>query len=579
MKLIQFLAFTLLISSVCWAKFSVRFNSSPKTIGMGTSYIVTVQITSDKKLKNISKPKVIDKPNHMNLITEKSESFSSKMSWTNGNLTQSKDYIYNFTLQFNTSKIGLYNIGPILFEHEETKKTFGPVKIKVIHKKQALRVKETYSKKATFVGEQIRYTLRLILGKNILNVQIPNFKTTMDKRLYLLNLDSTIERKNVYIDGIQTSVADVELTLFPLTDGIITIPPLRIQYQEANLSRQSFFGRAQTTKTTSTSQAVIRVKKLPIPEPPSFLGGVGQYSISTHIDKQTLNQGDVITYTVQIIGSGNPQNQIPPKINIPNFEIFEPEVSSHQKMQGNRLITTQTYSYVLIPNQTKKQEIPALKYTFFNPNTKKYQTIKSSPHRINVLQGKNKPSLRKLRKKSNQKRIETVSEDIQYIKINTQTPLRKKQYPISSQTHFWLILLLPVFIFAIFSTIQKFKLNHFKNSTQYKKNKALEIAEKKLSVLENQQKKHSTTDYHKSLLGIFENFIFDRFQVNWKGLTQQSFKNYLQTLSCNDSVIESLEKLIQEIDLNRFSKNINSKINLQMSTQILRSILQNLNQL
>src|SRR5439155_20372590 len=98
-----------------------------------------------------------------------------------------------------------------------------------------------------------------------------------------------------------------KVVLFPLTAGDARIQPLAFTVAVAAPPRDFFdvFGTTQTVRIES-KPVVIRV--LPLPEkdkPKEFTGGVGQFSLAGLLDRPTSTNGEPVSLTIRVSGSGN----------------------------------------------------------------------------------------------------------------------------------------------------------------------------------------------------------------------------------------------------------------------------------
>ena len=135
------------------------------------------------------------------------------------------------------------------------------------------------------------------------------------------------------------------------------------------------------------SEAVaLEVKPLPPNAPPSFSGAIGNFTMTTDAKPKTVQVGDPITVTTTISGRGNFD-----RVNAP---IIEDERGWHKYPPSSKfkqddevgLSGTKTFETVLSPND-KKQTLPLLAFSYFDPVKAQYVTLHSEPIPINVQGG------------------------------------------------------------------------------------------------------------------------------------------------------------------------------------------------
>jgi hypothetical protein len=130
----------------------------------------------------------------------------------------------------------------------------------------------------------------------------------------------------------------------------------------------------------------LEVKPLPPNAPPSFSGAIGNFTMTSEAKPKTVQVGDPITVTNTISGRGNFD-----RVNAP---IIEDERGWHKYPPSSKfkqddevgLSGTKTFEMVLSPNE-KKQGLPLLAFSYFDPVKEQYVTLHSDPIPINVEGG------------------------------------------------------------------------------------------------------------------------------------------------------------------------------------------------
>ncbi len=151
----------------------------------------------------------------------------------------------------------------------------------------------------------------------------------------------------------------------------------------------NFFGSARQKEIALSSQpSAVKILSLPTENrPASFTGAVGQFELSSEAAPMQAAAGDPVTLKLRITGVGNFD-----RVNAPALEQsetwksykssarFEPEDSTGSS-------GAKTFEQALVPMQTGKVEIPALPFSFFDPQAKQYVTRSTMPVNIEVAHG------------------------------------------------------------------------------------------------------------------------------------------------------------------------------------------------
>ena len=132
--------------------------------------------------------------------------------------------------------------------------------------------------------------------------------------------------------------------------------------------------------------ATFEVKPLPANAPPSFSGAVGNFTMTTDAQPKNVQAGDPITVTSTISGRGNFD-----RVNAPVFEDEQgwhkyPPSSKFKQDDDVGISGAKTFETVISPNE-KKQALPPLAFSYFDPLKEKYLTLRSDAIPISVQGG------------------------------------------------------------------------------------------------------------------------------------------------------------------------------------------------
>jgi BatD DUF11 like domain len=133
----------------------------------------------------------------------------------------------------------------------------------------------------------------------------------------------------------------------------------------------------------SSDPVGLEVKPLPPNAPPSFSGAIGSFTMATEAKPKSVQVGDPITVTSTVSGRGNFD-----RVNAP---LLEDERGWHKYPPSSRfkqddevgISGTKTFEMVVSPNE-KKQSLPPLGFSYFDPAKEQYVTLHSEPTAITV---------------------------------------------------------------------------------------------------------------------------------------------------------------------------------------------------
>ena len=134
-----------------------------------------------------------------------------------------------------------------------------------------------------------------------------------------------------------------------------------------------FLTRGESLQTWPVS---VNVQPLPAGAPDSFHGAVGQFGLESAIDMTETKVNEPVTYQVAISGAGNVATMGNPQW-APGEEwrAFEPEVTTETALNNDVVTGQRTFSQTLIPTQPGELVLPAVEYSYFDPNSAEYHTL------------------------------------------------------------------------------------------------------------------------------------------------------------------------------------------------------------
>ena len=133
-----------------------------------------------------------------------------------------------------------------------------------------------------------------------------------------------------------------------------------------------------------TNSGSIEIKPLPeAGRPADFSGGVGQFSMETMVKPPRSKVGDPVIFQVQIKGLGNfDRVQAPHLDQMPAWNAHQP-ATDLTSLDEVGLSAIKSFAYVLIP-QEPVTRTPGVTFSYFDPATEKYVTLKVEPKPVIV---------------------------------------------------------------------------------------------------------------------------------------------------------------------------------------------------
>jgi hypothetical protein len=169
--------------------------------------------------------------------------------------------------------------------------------------------------------------------------------------------------------------------LFPLQPGRLSISPL-----ESEVAQVDFFGSAMRSQRLSAPTTIVEAMPLPKAGQPAGFdpNSVGKFVIEARADRTSVTVGEAVTLTVEVKGQGNLRNlRVPPLPRLDGWKSYEPKVAVKVD-PGEQVAGSKTVEYLLLPERAGTTMIPSFELAFFDPATRRYDTVKSEPLRFEI---------------------------------------------------------------------------------------------------------------------------------------------------------------------------------------------------
>lgn len=502
---------------------------------------------------------------------------SSSMSIVNGKVSGSLSLSY--ILQ--PANIGDYTIGSASVDYGGKSYSTQPLKIKVEkgspqqqQQAQGSSVNQQELAKSVFIvaeanksrallGDQITVTYKLYTKLNIASPQIsklPSYEGFWSEEI------GPIQQINFDLEmyhGERFRVAKIkQVALFPSRTGTLSVTPFELNVPVIVKKKKtgndmfdeffndSFFGRTETVELKAKSNTLkIEVDPLPSGAPVSFNGAVGSFSIKAEVDKQNVVTNESFTLRLNISGNGNikllkaPESQLPA-----GFEKYDPKTIENIN-KGSQISGQKIIDYLIVPRSAGEKEIPPVEFTYFNPSTRKYVTLKSQPFRIKVKQGAGGEVVSQGVSKED---VKLLNEDIRFIKTSDFN-LEPKQEISLIKSWFWISLIVP-FLILTGAFVYKRKQDELYGNVQLMKfQKAEKEARKRLKLAKAALDTKQTTNFYSEISLALFGYLEDKLSIQKSEFTLEKAVEKLTSRNVNDELLNRVKLIAEKCEFARFA--------------------------
>jgi BatD DUF11 like domain len=151
----------------------------------------------------------------------------------------------------------------------------------------------------------------------------------------------------------------------------------------------NFFSNAtQKPLTLHTDGAKVKINPLPTQaRPADFSGAVGEFDLNAEASAKNGTTGDPLTLKINIEGRGNFDRVTTNGLtNSSAWKTYKPN-GNFTPNDSAGLEGTKVFEQSIVPTKAGAQEIPAISFSYFDPETQRYVTKTSAPIGVDIAQG------------------------------------------------------------------------------------------------------------------------------------------------------------------------------------------------
>lgn len=583
------LVILLFISSLVYSQ-NVEFKvSAPSVVAVGEQF--RLSYTLNQEGSNLQLPAL----DGFDLLMGPSTSQSFMSSTVNGKRTQSVSFTYTFLLE--GVKEGTHEIPPATVVVDGKQYKSNTLKIEVVkgsenegNKKnrdnQAIQpdasaainennlfVRVDVSRRNLYMGESLVATIKVYSKVDLTNFgrsKFPSFDGFLAEEV------PTPQRIELVRENYNGEIYNVgvirKVLLFPQHTGEITIDPFELEcivrQRLAGGGRSffdDFFGNYREVRAMRRSKPVtIHVKELPMAgKPAGFSGTVGTISMTTSISADTVNANDAITYKVVFRGTGNLKLLRAPAVNFPlDFESYDPKESRDVKVTEKGMSGTVTFEYLVIPRYSGEYKIPAVQYSYFDPQSNSYKTVSGKEYEIFVRKGAEKGqgdgnggnTVHSFKKED----IRQVGEDIRYLKAGD-LHLKPQGVRFFGTPVYWLALLIPFILFVLGALLNRRRIKANADVVRVKNRAATKMARKRLKVAATAMKTHNAEQFYDEVLKALWGYMSYKLNIDRSELNRDNISDLLQKKEVDEGLLKEFIGVLDTCEYARYAPGSSSE--------------------
>jgi len=552
---------------------------APSVVEMNQQFRVEYTITNASP--QISEPDLRD----FVVLAGPSQSQSSSVYMTNGSYTRQTSLSISYIL--TPKKEGTFTISPSSFKYNGETIMSNAVTIKVVPAGQNTAqhgngqgnqngqasnattagndvfIKTTFSKKTVYEQEELVATITLYHRGNVLEIEdykMPEYKGFISKDIQLKREE---QPGTDVVNGVKYQTFKLKQTiLYPQKSGPIEIEKgqlTAILQVPTGGQRRGFWGFDDIFNTMKRVRKIIpiegtkiEVKALPSEgKPADFNNAVGSFKMESDISSTEVKAYEPITIKVKITGSGNLKYVKSPTFEFPSdFDTYPPK--ENQKITGNS--GTREIDYLVIPRHAGTFEIPAATFSYFDLNTKRYNTLKTKSFTLNVEKGDNNAdNSQVISNYTNKENVKYLGTDLRYINV-TNTTVEKSKGNLFGTFGFWLWYIIPLLLFITLAVLYRKQIKENANIALVKNKRANKQAKKRLKQAETYLKNGESEAFYEEVMKALWGYIGDKLNIPTSQLNKENIEQELENRSVSEETIRSFMDILSTCEFARFAK-------------------------
>jgi hypothetical protein len=382
-----------------------------------------------------------------------------------------------------------------------------------------------------YIGEQIDYIFRFhsVLGF----VNPPRYDSPPFIGFWHEG-ETDSRRYEMFLNERQYGVIELRTALFPTVTGTLTIEPTRYGFPSAGF---------RSSRQLLTDTVRVDVRPLPSGAPAGFDGAVGQLDIDAKVDVASAAVNEPVTLTVIVSGAGNietlPDPHLPDVVGWRSF-VGPPAVDT-QAVDG-RIIGSRSIERIFVPSAEGEFVIPAISYSYFDPETELYETVSTDPISVSVTPGSDDapPPIQ-----AGRDEVERVGTDIRHI-MPAPSILEQPDEPIVERPTYWAAWALPLLV-ILAGTGWKVLGN------ARRRRAAAGVAAHTTAMMALEDARHRDEDPYDTAAAVLTSYLSEMLGQPVSGLTHHALAKLLVDRGVDEGLVETVESYVATTERVRFA--------------------------
>ncbi len=387
-----------------------------------------------------------------------------------------------------------------------------------------------------WLGQQIIYSFKLYQTVQLLRQ--PDYQAPPFTNFWGQNLLSQPQYHST-VNGQDYLVTEIRTALFPASVGEITVEPAALVIPG---------GLFEADFVLKTDPVTVNVQPLPPDAPPTFNGAVGQFNLTASLSETESQVNEPVTFRLAIEGAGNIETLTEPIFpDLPNWRVFDSQSTIAVDVEDELVQGRREFERLLVPGRPGDYTIPAVSFSYFDPQTNQYHTLNTDPLPITIQPGEGElPTAAVIG--GEKQPVSLIAGDIRHIKP-VPPRLTDTGVTVLDSWLYWGCWLVPALAVTSLWLWNRRRTRLLQDSEYMRKVRARARASKLLNQAGQPNSGDASGLIQRALLG----YLADRLNQPTVGLTAAGLTDLLNKFKVDPALIEQIQIILTHIDAARFA--------------------------
>ena len=423
------------------------------------------------------------------------------------------------------------------------------------------------SRREVVLGEPVTAVLKLYQRVNIAGFEDAKFPTFNGFWSQEVFAPTSIDFKRENVGGeIYDAAVLRSWVIIPQQTGTLEIDPSElvcvVNVRTNSTSRSifdSFFDDGYRTirKRLSSPGVSVKVQPLPPGAPSSFGGGVGKFTISASLSRDTLKTHEAASLELTLSGKGNVSLLEAPKLRLPlDFEAYDIKSTDRSDKSTGRTTGSKVFEYPFIPRSWGDFTIEPIEYSYYDVDAHKYVTLRTEPLHIYVEKGAETDAPAagqgQILQGGNRRDVKDLGTDIRFIRTKKPSFDKSGSFFCGSPVFWGLLVLLLAAAVAAYFALQK-AASRRADVVGVRHRKASSTARKRLAAAGTYLQKDLYTAFYEELHRALQGYAGDKLGIDVADMTKENISEHLVAAGAGEPLAAEFTALLDACEYARYA--------------------------